>query len=111
MAKRAASKCPSAPATGSGAAIGGNIRVPVKLRDSAPRYPDRLNGVEGDAVVTATIGTDGSVQQVDVVSATHQEFADSLVEAVREWRFDVTLLNCVAVETAMKVTGTFRWSK
>jgi TonB family protein len=106
--KRATARCPATP-TGAGPAIGGNIRVPVKLRDFKPRYPERLNGVDGLVVLNAVIGTDGNVNQVDIVSTTHQEFADSLIDAVKQWQFDATLLNCVAIETPMKITGNFYW--
>jgi TonB family protein len=106
--KRAASKCPSVAADG-GTRIGGNIRTPIKLQDVRPQYPERLKGVEGDVVLAATIGTDGNIDRVEVVSATSPEFADSAIEAVRQWQFDATLLNCVPIETAMKVTAIYRW--
>jgi TonB family protein len=105
--KRAAAKCPGNP--GSAPAIGGNIRTPIKLRDVRPRFPDRLRGTEGIAVLQAVIGTDGRVDSVDVVSTTHQEFAESAIEAVRQWQFDATLLNCTAIETQMTVTANFNW--
>ena len=73
--------------------IGGNIRTPAKLRDVKPRFPERMNGTDGDVVLSAVIGTDGNVDSVDVVSATSPEFADSAMEAVKQWQFDATLLN------------------
>jgi TonB family protein len=89
--------------------IGGNIRVPVKLRDVRPGYPATLQGEDGQVVLAAVIGTDGHVHHVQVVSATHQEFAEAASDAVRQWEFDATVLNCERVETAMTVTATFSW--
>jgi TonB family protein len=109
-AKRAAqaAKCPATPA-GSGPAIGGNIRPPVKLRDVKPQFPERLRGSSGEVVLQAVIGTDGRVTSADVVSTTHAEFAAATIDAVKQWVFDATLLNCAAIDTSMKVTAHYRW--
>ena len=109
-ARRAASaaKCPGGAGV-SGPTIGGNIRTPSKLRDVKPQFPERLRGLEGDVILQAVIGTDGRVNTVDVVSTTYPEFAESTIEAVKQWVFDATLLNCMAIETAMKVTAHYRW--
>jgi TonB family protein len=107
LRKRAEQRCPDGPRATP--AIGGNIRVPLKLRDVRPVYPPALaaNSVSGKAELQALIGTDGRVEQVSVRSATHAEFADAATEAVRQWEFDATLLNCVPVETRMNVTANF----
>jgi TonB family protein len=102
--------CASRPAT-AGPQIGGNIRTPVKLRDVRPVYPAALvaDGVAGKAVLNTTIGPDGLVREVSVVSATRPEFADALSDAVRQWQFSSTLLNCTAMEVKMVVTGNFEY--
>ncbi len=109
MMRRRAAAPRRPPPTASGARIGGNIRVPVKLRDVKPLYPERLHGTEGDVVLSATIGKDGSVEHVEVVSSTHPEFSDSLIDAVKQWQFDATLLNGEPVETTMQVSAAYRW--
>lgn len=106
--KRAAARCPENPASG-GPAIGGNIRTPRKLRDVKPHFPEQLRGTPGTVLLQAVIGTDGAVNTVDVVSTTHAEFANSAIDAVKQWQFDATLLNCTAIETAMTVTVSFEW--
>lgn len=108
--RRAASKCPSEAArTSTGPPIGGNIRTPVKYVDVHPRYPENLQGVEGNAVLSAIIGVDGNIDHIEVVSATHQEFATSAIEAVKRWQFDATLLNCTPIQTQMRVTANYHW--
>jgi TonB family protein len=109
MMRKRAAMAGRTPAPSSGPRIGGNIRVPIKLRDARPRYPERMEGTDGQVVLNATIGTDGSVTHMEVASATHPEFADSATEAVKQWQFDATLLNGEAIETKMKVTLRYYW--
>jgi TonB family protein len=90
--------------------VGGNIRAPRKLRDVRPVYPAtmRNEGREGVVPMEAIIGLDGTVTSVHVLSAqVHPDFALAAVDAVRQWRFDATLLNGVAVEVVMTVSVAF----
>lgn len=83
---------------------GGNIRAPRKVKDVAPGYP----GVDGRVDLAATIGTDGSVVDVQVVRTDRPELVTAAIDAVREWEFDATLLNCVPIDVQMNVSVTFR---
>ena len=90
--------------------VGGNIKVPLKTLDVRPVYPVsmRAAGREGTVPIEATIGPDGSVSSVRVVSAqVHPDFAIAAVDAVRQWRFTPTLLNGQAVPVVMTVTVLF----
>jgi len=84
--------------------VGGNIRPPHKVKDVRPGYP----GVSGNVQLAATIGTDGSVTDVQVVKADRPELAPAAIDAVRQWEFDSTLLNCVPIEVQMNVNVSFR---
>ena len=84
--------------------VGGNIRPPRKLNDVRPGYP----GVDGDVELAATIGTDGSVVELQVVKADRPELGPAAIEAVRQWEFSSTLLNCVPIEVQMNVSVSFR---
>lgn len=90
-------------------ATGGNVRPPRKLRDVRPVYPAQLatKGIGGSVLLEARIGTDGFVREVTVVDAPHAELGKAAADAVRQWQFDSTLLNCVATEVAMMVRVTF----
>jgi len=91
--------------------VGGNIRAPRKLVNVNPLYPDSMRDAGREAAVSldAVIGTDGSVTSVRVISADiHPDFAIAAAEAVRQWKFDPTLLNGVPVEVQMTVTVEFR---
>ena len=94
--------------------VGGNIRVPRKQLHVRPEYPASMReaGREGVVPIEAVIGRDGAVHAVRVLSANiHPDFAVAAVDAVRQWRFDPTLLNGVPVEVTMTVTVTFSLSE
>jgi TonB family protein len=93
--------------------VGGNIRVPRKLADVRPIYPEsmRAEGREADVQLEATIAGDGSVASVHVVSAQiHPDFAIAAIDAVRQWRFSPTLLNGKPIDVVMTVTVHFSLS-
>jgi len=89
--------------------IGGQILPPLRLTSVNPRYPENLRtaGVDGVVTLEALIGTDGNIQDVRAISSPHPDLAAAAIEAVRQWQFTPTLLNCVPVEVPMKVTTRF----
>ena len=93
------------PAAGS---MGGNLRQPMKLVDKKPVYPEQLAGTAGRVVLEARISADGTIGDLQTVSATNPDFELSAANAVRQWEFTPTLLNCVAIEVPMRVTISFR---
>lgn len=103
--QRALERCDS----GNSGQVGGNILAPRKLVDVRPEYPELLKNTNVGGVVTmeAVIGTDGSVQDVRVLSSPHPDLDRAAVEAVRLWEFTSTLLNCVPIEVRMHVTANF----
>jgi TonB family protein len=91
--------------------VGGNIRIPRKVEDVKPVYPDamRAAGREGVVPIEAIIGVDGRVTSVRVTTAQiHPDFAIAAIDAVRQWRFSPTLLNGKPVEVVMTVTVDFK---
>jgi TonB family protein len=107
LAKRNLANCKAAP-------TGGNIVPPTKLKDVHPEYPRHLRGanaVAGQVVLDTRIGLDGSVVDVRVVGEAHPDLAQAAIDAIRQWEFDSTLLNCVPVEVPMRATVTFSVEK
>ena len=82
----------------------------MKIRDVRPLYPPGVNDAQDEELVRldATIGTDGTVKDLRVVGPAHPAFAASAFDAVREWAFDETLLNCAPVDVLMHVSVSFR---
>jgi TonB family protein len=98
----------SCTATASGG-IGGNLRPPTKLVHVEPTYPAGLSAMKqgGDVVLDARIEADGTIREVRTVSSTHPDFESAAAEAIRQWEFSETLLNCSPVEVEMRVTVRF----
>ena len=96
------------------ASTGGNIVPPTKLKDVKPEYPRHLRAsgpVAGIVVMDARIGPDGLVRDIKVLGPAQPDLAKAAMDAVWQWEFDSTLLNCVPVEVAMTVTVTFTVEK
>jgi TonB family protein len=93
-----------------GSTVGGNIRPPMKVRHVRPVYSAALSdaNVSGTVAMEAMIGVDGSVRDVTVTTPAHPALDAAAVDAVKQWQFTETLLNCVPIEVAMTVTVSFR---
>lgn len=89
--------------------VGGNIMPPRKLLDVRPIYPQYLRnaGIGGVVTMTAIIGTDGLVRDVEDLKGPHPELESAAAQAVRQWQFSQTWLNCDAIDVKMRVTTNF----
>ena len=89
--------------------VGGAIRPPLKIVDAKPVYPDtaRAGNVEGVVILDVRISGDGSVEDARVVRSIPM-LDDAAIAAVRQWRFEPTLLNGEPVDVVMTVTVDFR---
>ena len=90
--------------------VGGNIRAPRKTVNVPPEYPRRRveAGLEGQVSVEAVVGIDGRVARARALTVqAHPDLAQAAVDAVRQWRFEPTLLNGSPVEVVMTVTVDF----
>jgi TonB family protein len=84
---------------------GGVLAQPRKLVDVRPISPNKA----GLVVLDALIGTDGTVTDANPVDLNvDPSLAAAAVEAVKQWQFTPTLLNCVPIEVEMKVTVNFK---
>lgn len=89
--------------------IGGNILAPRKLLHVNAVYPDTLrdSGTGGSVTLGALIGTDGTVRDVTNVKGPHPDLEAAAADAVRQWQFSTTFLNCEPIEVQMTVTTNF----
>jgi protein TonB len=73
-----------------------------------PEYPAiaRQSGAQGQVVVTATIGVDGKVKNVTVVSG-HPLLRNAAVTAVKQWVYKPTMLNGKPVESDSRISLNF----
>jgi protein TonB len=73
-----------------------------------PVYPTiaRTARVQGQVVLSAVIGKDGSIQNLRVISG-HPMLVGAAVEAVRQWRYRPYILNGDAIEVETQITVNF----
>jgi len=107
-APRAATAAFTAPPC-TASAIGGNIKVPRKIRNVPTIYPSSAvaAGIEGKVILVAHLGVDGRVNDIRPFSQGDPDLIDAAMAAVSQWQFTPTLLNCEPIEVRMLVTTTF----
>ncbi|MGA8368288.1 MAG: TonB family protein [Candidatus Acidiferrales bacterium] len=66
----------------------------------------RAARIQGAVRLHAIIGTDGAVQQIEVISG-REILAQAAIDAVRQWRYRPTLLNGQPVEVDTEITVNF----
>ena len=64
-------------------------------------------GIEGSVVLAATIGTDGKIKKVNVVSG-HPLLTQAALDAVKHWRYQPSYLNGAPVEVDSSITLNFK---
>ena len=82
------------------------------IHDVPPQYPPEAGRerIEGTVVLLAVIGSDGSVQDVQVISGLPM-LAEAAIEAVKQWRYKPYLLNGIPVEIDSRITINFTLSR
>ena len=90
--------------------MGGNLKQPMKTVDRKPIYPGQLAaaGTSGKVEFEARISPEGTVSELHTVSTSDPDFEQAASDAIRQWEFTPTLLNCVAIEVPMKIHVSFR---
>jgi len=90
--------------------MGGIIKAPMQLAKVNPQYPRQIAAqkIGGVVVLQATIGTDGDVRDIAVVRDPNPDLSAAAIEAVRQWQYSITRLNCEPIDVKMTVTVNFR---
>jgi len=83
----------------------------IKLKVS-PIYPPeaRANGIEGTVRLHAIIAKDGSILQLEVISG-HPQLVQAALDAVRQWKYEPTLLNGQPVEVDTTIDVFFQLNR
>jgi periplasmic protein TonB len=76
-----------------------------------PQYPPlaRAARVQGDVVLSAVIGTNGQITNLQLVSG-HPMLVPAAIAAVKQWRYKPYLLNGQPVEVETTITVIFSLS-
>ena len=79
--------------------VGGNVQAARIINRIQPIYPPlaRQTRISGTVRLHAIIGKDGTIQQLEVMSG-HPLLQQAALDAVRQWRYQPTLLNGDPVE-------------
>jgi protein TonB len=88
--------------------VGGNVQAARLVNKVQPLYPPlaRQTRISGTVKLHAIIGKDGSVQQLVMVSG-HPLLVQAALDAVRQWRYQPTLLNGEPVEVDTEIDVIF----
>ncbi|MGA7991120.1 MAG: energy transducer TonB, partial [Thermoanaerobaculia bacterium] len=86
-----------------------DITPPVPLETPAPAYPDlaRRARAEGNVLVEAMIGADGSVHEARILRSASPLLNDAALEAVRRWRYSPARVGARPVSVSTSVVVTF----
>ncbi len=88
--------------------VGGNVIAAKVINRTTPVYPPlaRQTRISGTVRLHAIIAKDGTVQQLEVMSG-HPLLVQAALDAVRQWRYQPTLLNGEPVEVDTTVDVIF----
>jgi periplasmic protein TonB len=91
--------------------VGGNVQAAKMVRQVTPLYPQiaKTAHVQGNVVLHAIIAKDGTVQELTYISGPAL-LMRSAMDAVRQWRYQPTLLNGEPVEVDTTITVVFTLS-
>ncbi|HEV2387004.1 MAG TPA: energy transducer TonB [Candidatus Acidoferrales bacterium] len=99
---------PSAPATPKRITLGGQVQAAKLIRMVRVEYPATAQqaGIQGSVVLKAIIAADGSVEALQYISGPPL-LVRAAMDAVRQWRYQPTLLNGHPVEVETSITVNF----
>jgi periplasmic protein TonB len=88
--------------------VGGQIRAPRLIRNVQPVYPPLAlqTHTQGQVVLDCVIDKEGDVTQMKLVSG-HPLLVGAAMQAVRQWKYQPTLLNGTPVAVEMMVHVNF----
>ncbi|MBM3745885.1 MAG: energy transducer TonB [Acidobacteria bacterium] len=88
--------------------VGGNVQAAKIISQPKPVYPPlaKQARIQGTVRFTAIIGRDGAIQNLQLISG-HPLLVPSAQEAVKQWRYQPTLLNGEPVEVITQIDVNF----
>lgn len=85
--------------------IGGNLQASKLITKVNPRYPAAAKEarIQGVVVLRTVILASGTPGEITVVSSPSDDLSEASLEAVRQWRYEPTLLNGNPVEVVTNI--------
>ena len=80
-------------------------KQPRATTQPMPKYPRALmrKKISGFVKLMFIVDENGKVQDIEVVEASHKEFADAAVDAVKRWKFEPGTKNGEKVRTRVRI--------
>jgi protein TonB len=105
-------EAPKVPAPPQRVRVGGVVKPPKLTHQVVPQYPQtaKIARVQGTVKFTAVIARDGSIQQLQLVSGSPL-LVQAAMDAVKQWRYNPTLLNNEPVEVIAEISVNFSLSQ
>ena len=93
--------------------VGGDVQFARLINHVEPVYPASAEkqGIEGTVILRAVIGTRGQMLSLSPYNDVDPDLIKAAMDAVRQWRYQPTLLNGVPVEVVTTITVVFRLDK
>ena len=90
--------------------VGGLVQAGKLVEQKKPIYPEsaRARGVEGVVLLEAVISMEGVPLNWKVLSSPDPDLSEAAINAVREWRYEPTLLNGEPIEVVTTIAVRFR---
>jgi protein TonB len=91
--------------------VSAGVTQGLKIKDAKPVYPPlaRQARIQGQVLLRAVIGKDGSIINLQLVSG-HPMLVQSALDAVKQWRYKPYLLNGEPVEVDTEILVNFTLS-
>jgi len=107
----AGSNLPPPKAAPSRIRVGGNVQQAKLISQARPIYPPlaKQARIQGTVRLQAIIGKDGTIAQLELLSG-HPLLSQAAMDAVRQWRYQPTLLNGEPVEVVTTIDVVFTLS-
>ena len=92
--------------------VGGIVSAARLIYQPKPEYPEiaKMTRTEGAVEFEAVIGKDGTIEELKVLRG-HPLLVKAALDAVRQWRYQPTLLNGEPVEVLTEITVNFKLSE
>jgi len=92
--------------------VGGNVQAARLIHQIRPAYPSqaRSQGRQGNVLLQAVISKEGDVLSASALEGADPEFTNAALEAVKQWRYQPTLLNGQPVEIITMIEVNFTLS-
>ncbi len=97
--------------TGGPIRVGGNVQAAKLIQQIKPNYPVDLQaqGIEGTVLLSALISKDGTPSSITPQNTSvNAEFVAAAQDAVKQWRYQPTLLNGEPIDVLTTITVDFK---